>query len=146
MSLKLRWAKSENQTSCSMWLLRKQVRCTLPSFVVTLSFKIRLPQRFMARLNGCRERCSDVNWSLSPRLEPTNKSPEANFSTKGTCFNSQSSVSDVNRVAKSRPFRQTPWDLISEKIWTAVSGKRQIIFWSHLIWTANLKYICQFER
>ncbi len=68
-----------SQASCRMRLLRRQLRCTLPSlfllqplfisFIVALSFKTSLHQKFRMRLNGCRESCSGVNWSISARLK-----------------------------------------------------------------------------
>ncbi len=51
-----------------------------------------------------------------------------------------------NTMPKSHPSTSGPWDLISEQIWTPVNGKRQIIFWSRLNCTANLKYVCWFKR
>ncbi len=77
--LKLGLATYRNQASCSMGLLRKQLRCTLPSlcstsrfilFVVALTFKTSLRQRCTMRRNGCRESCSGVKWSVSARLKP----------------------------------------------------------------------------
>ncbi len=59
--------------------LRKQLCCTLTClfliwhafyfFVVSLSFKSSLRQRFTTRPNSCRESCSGVNWSVSARLK-----------------------------------------------------------------------------
>ncbi len=39
-------------------------------FVVALSLRASLHQRFTLRQNGCRESCSGVNWSASARLKP----------------------------------------------------------------------------
>ncbi len=62
--------------------LRKQLCCIFPSlfllpvgshfisFVVSLSFKSSLQQRFSTKPNGCRESCSGVNCSVSARLKP----------------------------------------------------------------------------
>ncbi len=50
-------------------------------------------------------------------------------------------------VPKSRPSTSRPWDLISERAWTVVNGKRQIIFWSRLNCTTNLKSdVCHFKK
>ncbi len=63
---------------CNMRLSRNQLGCSLPSlfllwlafyFVVSLSFRSSLHQRFTTTPIGRRESCSGVNWSISARLK-----------------------------------------------------------------------------
>ncbi len=76
------------------------------SFVVALSFKSSLHQRFTTRPNGCREICSGVNWSVSARFKPLTvspaaqlvKSPEASLRMEGTSL-----VSTANQLAATSP-------------------------------------------
>ncbi len=49
------------QNVCQVWLH------TYQTFVIALSLKASLHQRFTTGRNGGRERCSSVNWSVSAR-------------------------------------------------------------------------------
>ncbi len=65
-------------------------------FVVTLSLKSSLHQRFSTRQDGCIESCSRLRWSISARLtvSPATqlvKSSEASFRTQGTSLVSTAS-------------------------------------------------------
>ncbi len=106
--LKPRWAMFGNHANCNVRLLMKQTSlfsglCFI-SFVVVLSSKVSLHQRFMTRQNGRRESCSGVNWSVSARIKPDDSvaCSLACQAAKGqswnkshiTCFNSQWAHSD----------------------------------------------------
>ncbi len=69
VTFKLRQAASANQASCNMRFLRIDLCRPLPSlfllrlafyFVISLSFKSSLNQRFTTRPNGCRESCGSA--------------------------------------------------------------------------------------
>ncbi len=88
--------------SSSLWheTLKEATRLhySLSVFVVALSVKSSLHQRFTTRPNGCRESCSGVNWSVSARLKPADGVACSLSSHRGqfynvrlvTCFNSAS--------------------------------------------------------
>lgn len=71
-----------------------------------------------------RVECHCISNTAKNRLILCELTAQGMQPTKPTPPFSQAEKGGVHRVLKSRPFRWTPWDLISEKLHMVVSGER----------------------